>query len=118
MLAARHIVEVWDAEEAMRRRRKKRKEFWVHPMFCLRDVHGQYDNLMAELLNNDSYRYKNFMRIDPGLFQEILRHLEPRIQQKLTGYSTPSDNPISNIYDILHPMNKLFTVLELIIPIF
>jgi hypothetical protein len=29
MLAARHMVEVWDAEEAMRRRirRKKRKEF-------------------------------------------------------------------------------------------
>jgi hypothetical protein len=29
MLAARHMVEVWDAEDAMRRKKK----FWVHPMF-------------------------------------------------------------------------------------
>jgi hypothetical protein len=27
MLAARHMVEVWDAEDAIRRRRKMRKEF-------------------------------------------------------------------------------------------
>jgi hypothetical protein len=88
MLAARHMVEVWDAEEAMRRRRrrKKRKEFWVHPMFRLRDVHGHYDNLMAELLNNDRYRYKQFIRMDPGLFQEILRRIEPRIQRKDTKF--------------------------------
>jgi hypothetical protein len=83
MLAARHLEEVWDAEDAMkRRRRKKRKEFWVYHMFCLRDVHCHYNNLMAKLLNKDCYRYKQLVRMDPALFEEILRRLEPRIQRK------------------------------------
>jgi hypothetical protein len=37
---------------------------------------------MAELLNNNPYQYKQFIRMDSGLLQEILRRLEPRIQRK------------------------------------
>jgi hypothetical protein len=41
---------------------------------------------MTELLNNNRYRYKQFIRTDPSLFQEILRRLEPRIQRKDTKF--------------------------------
>jgi hypothetical protein len=55
-------------------------------MFCLRDVHGQYDNHVAELQNNDCYQYKQFIRMDPGLFQKILRRLKARIQRQDTKF--------------------------------
>jgi hypothetical protein len=54
MLAARHLVKVWDADDAIKRMRtKKEDEFWVHLIFSLSDVHCYNNHLMAELLKNN-----------------------------------------------------------------
>ena len=44
-----------------------------------RPLHGQYEALMAELCDEDPTSYRNFLRISPDMFNELLHVLGPRI---------------------------------------
>jgi hypothetical protein len=41
---------------------------------------------MQELMNDERYGYKQNIRMDAGLFQEILAHIDHRIHQRNTTF--------------------------------
>ena len=45
---------------------------------------GQYERLMNELLMEDGTHYKNFVRMQPDMFQELLAKVGPRITKQDT----------------------------------
>ena len=54
-----------------------------------RERYGHYDNLMVDLLENDCYGYKNFTRLSPKLFYELVERVRPRIEKQLTFFRVP-----------------------------
>ena len=52
-----------------------------------RERYGHYDNLMVDLPENDRYGYKNFIRLSPELFYELVDRL--RIEKQLTFFRVP-----------------------------
>ena len=44
-------------------------------------LYGQYEKLVAELREEDARGYKNYMRISPELFQELLERVGPRLEK-------------------------------------
>ena len=74
--------EINDGEKTARRR--KRRSVWVKPWLLRRPIYGQYEKLMAELVGEDVNSFKNFMRMDPDTFHEILTRIGPRIEKQDT----------------------------------
>ncbi len=80
MLQNRLLLQ-WEEE------RRRRGERAPRTMFCRdwllrRAEFGQYHQLMEELRREDVAAFKNFLRVDPLLFQELVDRLTPRIQKK------------------------------------
>ncbi|XP_063960239.1 putative nuclease HARBI1 [Lytechinus pictus] len=77
-----------------RRRRRKRdvqektkkiqRRFWTRPWLLRRPTYGHYETLMAELAGEDLDGFRNFLRIDSGIFQELLSRVGPRIEKQDT----------------------------------
>ena len=65
---------------------KKTRRFWVRPYLQRRKVHGQYDTLMPEL---SPKKYKNFLRMDETIFQELVERVRPIIQKQSTNWREP-----------------------------
>ena len=65
-------------------KRMRRKRFWVRPWLLRRPQMGQYERLMNELLIEDGTHYKNFVRMQPAMFQELLAKVGPRITKQDT----------------------------------
>lgn len=51
----------------------------------MRPVLGQYEQLMALLEQHDMAGFKNYLRMDPAMFYEILERITPRIQKQNTS---------------------------------
>jgi hypothetical protein len=66
------------------RRQKKRRALWTRAWLVRRPDFGTYEHLMNELEREDSLGYKNYLRMSPEVFAEILERLTPRIQKKDT----------------------------------
>lgn len=47
---------------------------------------GQYEKLKNELTREDQTYFKNFMRIEPELFNELLQRVGPRIEKQDTFF--------------------------------
>jgi hypothetical protein len=65
-------------------RRRRRRRMWVRPWLLRRPLYGQYEKLMAELTAEDVTGFKNFMRMEPDLFHEVLARVGPRITKQDT----------------------------------
>ena len=65
-------------------RRRRRRQMWVRPWLLRRPLYGQYEKLMAELTAEDVGGFKNFMRMEPDLFHEVLARVGPRITKQDT----------------------------------
>lgn len=72
-----------------RRRRYRRKRWWVRPWIQRRPLFGQYEQLMEELKNEDVQSFINFTRFDPDTFRELVLRLGPRIAKNTTFYRQP-----------------------------
>ena len=72
-------------------RKRKRCSVWVRPYLRRRLAHGHYDNLIHELSGEDKHLYRNFLRLDEGLFNEIVERLRPHIEKKITRWREPLD---------------------------
>ena len=76
------------AQEAKKRKstrqRPPKRSVWVRPYLKRRTNKGHYDNLIKELAEEDPLLYKNFMRLDEGLFDEIVERVTPLIEKKTT----------------------------------
>ena len=73
---------------ARRRRRQRPRRFWVSPLLREERRFGQgwYANLMREMQAEEVGDFKNFLRITPEMFQELLEGIRPLIQKQDTNY--------------------------------
>ena len=51
-----------------------------------RVFYGQYEKLMVEMAGEDPASFRNFVRMDPAMFQELLTRLGPRIEKQDTRF--------------------------------
>ena len=73
---------LWEQKEKERRRSQRKRRFvWVRHWLVRRSEFGIYEQLMKELREEDITGFKNFLRVDPAMFQEIVDRLTPRIQK-------------------------------------
>lgn len=91
---ALHVQIAADADVValIRRRRARRrpKRFWVRPWLKedMRLQLGWYHTLMVELEEEDPMSFKNFLRVEPLLFHELVARLTPRIERLDTNWRT------------------------------
>ena len=69
------------------RRTRRPKRFWVRPWLSARRrlELGHYHRLMRELNMEDTILFFNYLRMQPAMFDEILKRVGPRIQKKDTN---------------------------------
>jgi hypothetical protein len=86
LLMRNRAIQMAGAAEEARRRRQRRRAFWVRPWLLRRPQFGQYERLMRELQREDVTAFRNFVRVPPALFRELLERVGPRIQKKDTHW--------------------------------
>ena len=79
------IVIVEEEEQARQRREeqatRRRGRWWVRPWLSRRPIYGHYEQLMNELLRENHTDFKNFLRVEPKMFFELVERVGPRIQK-------------------------------------
>lgn len=74
-----------------RKKRPKERSVWVRPYLRRRAIHGHYDNLMRELSDEHPDLYRNFLRLDKDLFNQIVERVRPHLQRETTFWREPLD---------------------------
>ena len=72
--------------DRQRRHRPRPRGYWVKPWLSRRLNYGHYDHLMRELEVEDVVSFRNFVRMDPAMFREVLQRVGPRIEKYDTCY--------------------------------
>lgn len=85
----RRLEEAEEQEKATHPRRKKQRKVWVREWLTKRHKFGQYDSLLTELHKEDQRGYKNYLRITPDVFQEMVEKLAPHLQKQSTFMREP-----------------------------
>ena len=80
------IIVVAQAVLRLSRRRRRNRSIWVKPWLQRGNLLGQYERLMAELRDEDIPAFRNFPRVEPAMFNEMLNRLGERITKKDTLY--------------------------------
>ena len=75
----KRLQEAEDEEKATPPRRRTPRKVWVREWLARRQEFGQYDRLLTELHKEDQRGYKNYLRITPDLFQEMVEKVTPRL---------------------------------------
>ena len=83
------IEEAGEQEKATPPRRRTERNVWVREWLTRRHEFGPYDSLLTEMHEKDERGYKNFLRITPDLFQEMVEKLTPRLQKQCTFMREP-----------------------------
>ena len=71
------------------RRGQRNRAYWTRGWISRRRQFGLYDQLMVELRNEDPVTFKNFMRMPPEMFDEVLERVRHRITKQYTFYRDP-----------------------------
>ena len=68
------------------RRRRKQRSMWVRKWLSdeRRERYGHYTTLLNELKTEDEKAFFNYTRLPRGLYDEVMRRIEGRIQKKDT----------------------------------
>ena len=78
------------ALEQLRKRKSWKKKaaryIWVRQWICRRPELGLYDRLLVELRREDPKAFKNFMRMPPDMFDEIVAKLTPALTKTRTNW--------------------------------
>ena len=88
------------AEEQERRRRRRRKprrprRWWVKNWVARRPYLGAFETLMFELeIESPDEDFKEFLRIEPEMFYELVERLSPHIQKQRTRFREPICPPL------------------------
>lgn len=85
------LAELDEEEEARKQsqRKRKRRSCSVQPYLQRRPELGQYENLMYHLERENPELYRNFVRLGPGLFHEIVERVRPYLQRQYTNFRRP-----------------------------
>ena len=69
-----------------RRRRRRNRTIMFKPWLQRRNLRlGQYERLMAELRDEDIPAFRNFLRVKPAMFNELLNRLGEKSPRKIPG---------------------------------
>ena len=68
---------------------RRKKSVWVREWLLNRDKYGMYEKLMKHLEQGDVKSFRNFVRMDPGMFNQMVEDLKPLIQKKRTNWRKP-----------------------------
>ena len=71
---------------ACRRGRRSHRICWVRNWILERPLFGQYEVLMDQLLNSDIYVNRNFVRLSPELFTELVERVSSVIEKQKTRF--------------------------------
>ena len=76
---------------ARRRQRRRRRErtMWVRPWLSRRAEYGAYTNLMKELELEDPKAFRNYLRMEPAMFKELMDRVAPRLAKQSTNCRAP-----------------------------
>ena len=87
-VATAYQLMVANPEEEEPPKKKRKHNWWFRPMLHpqLRAERGQYDTLMNELKENDKRKFKNYTRLSPEMFDDLLIRLTPHLQKKDTHF--------------------------------
>ena len=55
-----------------KRRRRRGRRWWVRPWVKRRVRLGQYRRLMVELEHEDTAAFRNFLRVEPAMYHELV----------------------------------------------
>ena len=80
------ILRVLQEHQRVQRRRIRRRAGWVKRWFERRLQLGQYIRLLEELRLEDVTAFKNFTRVEPEMFAEIVERVSHRIWKQDTSY--------------------------------
>ena len=72
-------------------RQQQRRRHWVRQWLIRRPMYGMYEKLMGELEREDVLGFRNFIRIEPDRFYELLQRIGDRITKQNTFYRKPDD---------------------------
>ena len=65
---------------------RRARQFWVRPWLLILSLYGQFEQLMPELEGEDPASFRNFVRMEPAMFRELINRLGPRISKQDTWY--------------------------------
>ena len=82
-----------DADTRRRRRRRAPPRWWTRPFLMPHErlETGTYSTMLKWLGVEDQASFRNFTRIPPALFDELLQRIGPKIQRRNTNYRDPLD---------------------------
>ena len=86
-----HVQHIMDARRRRRRRQRQVRVIWVREWISRRPQLGLYDRLMVELRNEDPSAFKNFMRMPPEMYDELVQRLTPALTKETTNWRPPLD---------------------------
>ena len=86
-------LEIHDFVEKTKKKSRRKRSVWTRPWLSVgrRRSFGLYDQLLQELRREDKKTFRNFMRMPPEMFDELLERLRPRITKQMTFYREPLD---------------------------
>ena len=82
--AAAMIIAICVENDVRKKKTRKRRKVWVKPWFQKRKSHGFYSQLLNELRVEDFEMYKNYLRMKPENFDEILHFVRYTISKDTT----------------------------------
>lgn len=81
------LLEIQQAEANGNRKSAKRR-LWAKSWLLRRPLYGQYERLLRELTAEDIAGYKNFLRMNPEMFHDLLARVGPKIEKQDTFWRT------------------------------
>ncbi|KAK6188557.1 hypothetical protein SNE40_004712 [Patella caerulea] len=85
------VQQALDVRRRVRRRQRRVRAIWVRQWINRRPQLGLYDRLMVELRNEDPRAFKNFMRMPPVMYDELVERLTPTLTKETTNWRAPLD---------------------------
>ena len=71
------------------RRVRRRRRLWCREWLLRRSLYGAYDTLLDELNREDTQGYKNYLRITPDLFAEMVEKVSQTLSKATTRMQLP-----------------------------
>ena len=76
-MASAAAVLMYARATALKSKRKHR--VWICRYLVLRPQYGAYNSLMRDLLELDKVKFRNYIRMDPDVFEELFMKVQPLI---------------------------------------
>ena len=89
VVAAGLIVREKQTKQKERQIKRQPRTLWVRDWLLRRHVYGHFDQLLTELHREDQKGYKNYLRITPDLFEEMVEKLTPHLEKQTTFMRQP-----------------------------